>query len=180
MSLYVITLFAHSTVRWAVLASLLVVIARGALGWSRSLPWSSADEKCHKGLIIAVDAQFTLGALLYFVLSPFTQAFFASVKTAMHDTVLRFFGLEHVFVMFFAVACAHAGRTLSRRAATDRARHRRACTWSLAALLLAAIAIPWPFYPYARPLVRGSRRCAAELSGPAAAARAPVTPYTRR
>jgi hypothetical protein len=72
----------------------------------------------------------------------------------MHDPVLRFFGVEHAFGMFSAVSLVHVGRSLSKRAGSGEQRHRRTCLWTIGALLVIAVSIPWPDRPYGRPLLR--------------------------
>jgi hypothetical protein len=141
-------------VRWFAVALLLSVIARAALGWRRGSTWSARDERWHATMVGVIDLQFTLGLTLYALLSPFSAAFFANAGTAMHDPVLRFFGIEHAFGMFIAVSLVHAGRSLSKRAASGRQRHRLTCLWTAGALLVIAISIPWPDRPYGRPLLR--------------------------
>jgi hypothetical protein len=149
-----IVLFAHSYMRWAVLALACAVVAATAVGASRKLAWTRVHERVHVALVGATDLQFTLGLLLYLWLSPFVRGFFADPGSAMKNPVLRFFGLEHVLAMVVAVAVLHVGRTRSKRSAEARLRHRRALVSTLIALLLFAIAVPWPFLPYGRPLVR--------------------------
>jgi hypothetical protein len=151
---YLLTLLTHSYLRWLVVALLLTVSARGARGWLRCNAWSTPDERWHAALVGAVDLQFTLGLILYSVLSPYRGAFFANARVAMHDPVLRFFGIEHAFGMIVAVALVHVGRSASKRAPTARVRQRRSCLWTLSALLVVAVSIPWPGRRYGRPLLR--------------------------
>jgi hypothetical protein len=103
--------------------------------------------------MLAVNWQFTLGVIMYFFLSPFSHAFFANVSLGYSEPTLRFFGLEHPIAMLTAVSLVHLGRERSQRA-TGRDRHRSAFRWTLAAVLVFAIAIPWPFLKYGRPLLR--------------------------
>jgi hypothetical protein len=100
-----------------------------------------------------VNWQFTLGVIMYLFLSPNSHAFFANVGAAYAEPTLRFFGLEHPIAMLTAVSLVHLGRERSERT-TGRARHRAAFVWTVAALLVFAIAIPWPFLKYGRPLLR--------------------------
>jgi hypothetical protein len=158
MTLYILTLFTHSYLRWLVVALLVTVCVRGARGWLRSSTWSTPDERWHAALLGAVDLQFTLGLILYGVLSPFRGAFFANVRVAMHDAVLRFFGIEHAFGMIVAVTLVHVGRSASKRAASGRLRHRRSCLWTFSAWLVIVVSIPWPDRPYGRPLLRSQAR----------------------
>lgn len=154
MSVYALTLFTHSYVRWVVVATALLVSVRGAIGWARDRPWSRADEISHRALMVAVDAQFTLGVVMYLFLSPFSRVIYSNFAVAYQDPTLRFFGLEHPIAMITAVSLVYFGREGGKRARTDRVRHRRACTWTTAAVLLALASIPWPFLAYGRPLLR--------------------------
>lgn len=151
--MYAWTLYAHSYTRWAVVVTVLVLTARTALGWMLDRPWSRADELAHRALVIAVDWQFTLGVIMYLFSSPFSHAFFKSFALGYAEPALRFFGLEHPLAMITAVSLVHLGRDRSERA-TGRARHRAAFRWTCAALIVFAIAIPWPFLKYGRPLLR--------------------------
>lgn len=151
--MYVLTLLAHSYTRWAVLITVLLVSVRCAHGWVRGRPWTRADELAHKALVVAVDWQFTLGVILYLFLSPNSRVFFTHLKLGYGDPTLRFFGLEHPLAMITAVSLVHLGRERSgKRCGLDR--HRTVFRWTFGALLVFAIAIPWPFLTYGRPLLR--------------------------
>jgi hypothetical protein len=154
VTLYGAVLFTHSYVRWLVLALAVVVLARAFLGWRRGRAWTAADERWHSAFVGIVDLQFTLGLLLYLWLSPVSWAFFRSAGAALRDPMLRFFGVEHVVGMVVAVTLIHMARDRSRRAASDGLRHRQVWITTLVALAIIAASIPWPVFPYARPLLR--------------------------
>jgi hypothetical protein len=151
--LYVWTLLAHSYTRWAVVITVLFVSLRCAVGWAQDRPWTPMDELSHKAMMVAVDWQFTLGVLMYLFLSPNTRVFFAQLELGFGDPVLRFFGLEHPLAMITAVSLVHFGRERGAKLGGS-ARHRTTFRWTFAALLVFAIAIPWPFLKYGRPLLR--------------------------
>jgi hypothetical protein len=72
----------------------------------------------------------------------------------MRDPVARFWAVEHVTTMILAVAIAHVGRVLARRAKTARAqRLRSAVCFGLATILMIA-GTPWPGFRAGRPLFR--------------------------
>jgi mono/diheme cytochrome c family protein len=169
-SLYSITLLAHSYVRWAVLVAAVTVVARCAASRSREAPWTPRDESAHKTSIALADAQLALGILLWAWLSPITAAFFADPRHAVHDRVLRFFGLEHVTMMALAVAVLHAGRRWSKRAEIAQARRRRVLFSSAAFIALVVTSIPWPGLRHGRPLFR------TELAQSPGEERAPICP----
>lgn len=155
MNFYLVTLFAHSYLRWIVLAAAVWMVAVCAVDLARGRAWGPLHERSQKVLMHAADLQFVLGLILYLFLSPFSQTFFANLGGAMRDPVLRFYGVEHVFGMLLAVSFVHIGLMRSRKAGGGRLRLRRACTWSSAALLFFLLSVPWPFMRYGRPLLRG-------------------------
>jgi len=101
----------------------------------------------------SIDLQFSLGLVLYCFLSPFSSAFLADLARAIKEPTLRFFGLEHVFVMLPAVALAHIARVRSKRRA-GVPRQRLVWILTAVALLLILVGVPWPFLRYGRPLLR--------------------------
>ena len=154
MNAYAVTLWIHSWMRWAILGLALAVVVRSAIGWARSRAWLELDERLNRLFVAFIDMQFMLGLLLYVFLSPFSALFFAQPGAAMKDSMLRFFGVEHIFAMVIAISLVHVGRVRSKKASTPQLRQRRVCLSTLFALLLIGASIPWPFMPYARPLLR--------------------------
>lgn len=154
MNSYLFVLYVHSYLRWAVLALAAIVCSISAGGWVRRGEWTRAHERLHVAFVSAIDLQLTFGALLYLWLSPYVRAFYSAPGSAMKEATLRFFGVEHVFSMLIAVSIIHIARARSRRLSAPGLRHRRVLLSTLAALALILIAIPWPFLPYGRPLLR--------------------------
>jgi hypothetical protein len=154
-SVYVITLLAHSYLRWALLVALLVLIARAWIGFRSGRSWSQADERTHVITVSLIDVQLLLGLMLYLGLSPYVRAFWAQPALGMHQAGLRFFGVEHLFSMLIALLIIHVARVRSKRAANGKLRHRTVFISTLLALLVICVGIPWPALHYGRPLVRG-------------------------
>jgi mono/diheme cytochrome c family protein len=154
MSLYSVVLYAHSYLRWAVLLALPAVVVRSFIAQRRGRAWESGDERLHRAALGLVDLQFTLGLALYVWLSPITKAFWGEPGRAMKDSVLRFFGLEHVTLMLLGVALVHVGRKRSTKAPAAH-RHRTVARFTLAGCLLMLAGVPWPFLKSPRPLARG-------------------------
>jgi len=151
--MYTTLLAVHSWVRWlALVACVGTVLAavRGKVEGPRSL----ADRW---GLIAmtALDLQLLLGLLLYFVASPNMTAIRENFGGAMKDPALRFWAVEHVASMFAAIALAHIGRVLARKASTAAAKRRHLLTCFGLALVLMVIGMPWPGRPGGRPFFRG-------------------------
>jgi hypothetical protein len=151
---YATILSLHSWLRWGVVGLALLCIARAALGWRRRRSFERGDARLFRVLVAAVDTQIVLGLLLYARLSPFSAAGFSDLGGAMHNSVLRYFVLEHPLAMLIGVAVLHVGSVRARRWNSEPQRHRAVLRTTATALLCFAIGLPWPGLPYARPLLR--------------------------
>lgn len=151
--MYTTLLFLHSWMRWVVLILALFLVIIGIARWSRRDAETRQVDKASAFYVIALDIQFMLGLILYFV-SPTIQTVFADFGAAMGDRVLRFFAVEHVFGMVVAITLSHIGRAKIKRATDAVARHRAAAIWIGLALLIILLAIPWAGTPQGRPLFR--------------------------
>lgn len=150
--LFAVLLALHSWCRWIVVGLTLLVVLRCASGWLRAATWTSLDAGLARLWVGAVDLQVSIGLLLYFTASPTAAAARQSLRVAWTDGWLRFFGIVHPAAMLSAAALAHAAWVWARR--TEDHRFRRLGLGALGALTLIALAIPWPFLPYGRPLAR--------------------------
>ena len=108
------------------------------------------------GLIfmIALDLQLLLGLALYFALSPNTTAMFGNFGAAMRDPVARFWAVEHITLMLFAIAMAHIGRVLARKAPSAAAKRKRLLICFGLSTVAMIAATPWPGMASGRPLFR--------------------------
>lgn len=151
---YLLVLFLHSWVRWAVVVLVLISLASALSGWLGRADWTPGDQRLRKLTVGVVDLQVLLGLTLYFVLSPLTPRSLHALRAAMPNPVLRFYGLEHGVAMLLAVAVIHVASVRSQKGATPTERHRRWAIGLLVALLIIGASIPWPFFAYGRPLLR--------------------------
>jgi hypothetical protein len=151
--MYTTILALHSWIRWVALVAV-VGTALAALRGKVEGPRSLADRW---GMIamMALDLQLLLGLLFYFVVSPNMKEILANFGTSMKDPGLRFYAVEHISTMFGAIALAHVGRVLARKAATTSAKRKHLLTCFTIALLFIVIGMPWPGRPGGRPLFRG-------------------------
>jgi hypothetical protein len=150
-TLYLLTLSLHNLLRWIVLILGIVAAVRAWIGWLGKKEWTETDRKLGSFFGIAFDTQLLLGLLLYFVFgSPWTAAILSGdFSTAMQVTEMRFFSVEHTFMMILALVFAHLGSMLAKKAQEATAKYRAAAIWFTLALLLILAAIPW-----FRPLIR--------------------------
>lgn len=152
-SMYTAVLALHSWLRW--FALLTGVLAVASLASSRSQDSGSVDrDRWSLFFMIALDLQLLLGLLLYLFISPNTTAMFRDFGAAMRDPVSRFWAVEHVTLMVFAVVIAHVGRVLGRKAATPASGRSKMLLAFVVALVAIMAATPWPGMRAGRPLFR--------------------------
>lgn len=152
--MYTAFLTIHNLLRWVVLIAGLMTVIRAFAGLSGNRAWQRADDQTGLIYTAAFDLQILVGLILFFAVSPITTRALSDFAAAMGNTLMRYFTVEHSLLMLVAVVLAHVGRSLSRRAPTDRAKFRRAAIWFTLSLILTLVAIPWPFLDPGRPLFR--------------------------
>jgi hypothetical protein len=148
-----LVLLLHSWLRWpALIAGILVTAA--AFSYRPTGAGKTAAERWGGIFVGLLDLQFLLGLLLYFVLSPTTEAVRKDFGAAMRDPVARFWAVEHLTLMLVAVVVAHLGRVLARKARTPGSKRVRMLACFGIATLAIIAAIPWPGFRAGRPLFR--------------------------
>lgn len=147
--LYSIILPLHSILRWLVVIAALAVVGRALYAWLTKKDWTALDDRLGMLFPMVLDIQVLVGLILYFS-SPITQAAMRNFSGAMKNTDMRFFALDHVFIMIIALVIAHIGRAISRKAVGAPAKHRAAALFFGLAILVVLLAIPWsrPLLPF--------------------------------
>ena len=152
--MYLTLLYLHSWLRWLVIFSGLWAIGSAISALRKGGATSRSGRISAKVFTGSLDLQIVLGLLLYFLLSPYTPNSFSAFGQSMKVSVLRYFAVEHPFMMLIAAIVAHVFMVRARKAPDERLRQRRILIGVGVALLLIMAGIPWPFLPYARPLLR--------------------------
>ncbi len=141
---YSIVLILHSFVRWVLVIVAVVAVVRAFAGWLGKKEWTASDSRLGVLLASSADLQMLLGLILYIFLSPLTQAVFKDFGAAMSDPALRYWGVEHIFLLFAAVVLIHIGQAMAKRAEAAPKYKWMAIFVGLAVLVI-LVAIPWPF-----------------------------------
>lgn len=141
--MYTGLLHTHSMFRWLMLAILVLVIILFFMGWQGKKKWSKSDSVLSLILMIIADLQLFTGFMLYFFASPITREALKDFGTAMKNSNLRFFAVEHLFMMVIAVILIHVGRTKAAKAVTDLRKYKVQAIFYTISLVLILAAIPW-------------------------------------
>jgi len=152
--MYETALIVHNVLRWVALLCVAYAFLRAAKGWLSGRTRDAGDRGSEILATIAVDLQFVVGLLLYFVWSPIAKAARDDMAASMKDPVARFWAVEHVTMMVLAIALVHVGKVVSRRAKSENSKHRRAAIAFGIALALMLVGSPWPGGKLDRPLLR--------------------------
>ena len=127
---------AHSGLRWVVLVLLILAIFNAYNAWKN-------DGKLSKMplfALIATHIQLILGLVLYFI-SPYVSF----EDGFMKETITRFYTVEHISLMLFAIITITVGYSRGKRKPSDETKGRTVFMYYLIGLALILIAIPWPF-----------------------------------
>ncbi len=148
--MYSTILAIHNIVRWLVLIFAVLAVIKALIGWFGNKEWTKLENQLGLGFTISMDVQVLLGLLLYFVFSPVTKAGFSDFGGAMSDSGVRFFLVEHSFLMIVALALAHIGRSRAKKADTAVAKFKNTAIFFGLSLLAVIVAIPWwrPLLPF--------------------------------
>lgn len=152
--LYLSILILHNLMRWVTLIAAIWALYRAYRGWFGARPWTPDDQRAGRRFALALSLQLLIGGVFYCLPESMAQLAWTNLDAVMREPSLRFFVIEHSVQMFVALSLAHMGSALARRGRSDTDRHRRAALFFSVSLLVAFAAIPWPWTPHARPLVR--------------------------
>jgi hypothetical protein len=142
--MYLIVLFAHSIVRWAVLLCAAWATLDAMSGQRRRRAWTRKARIPGVVLAAVVDVQLLLGLSLWLALSP--HAISAGARS-------HYWTFAHPLAGLAVVALVHVGSVRVRRMLDDASRWRTASRYYLAALIVAVLAVPWPLLGMGRSLL---------------------------
>jgi len=153
--MYPILLALHSLTRWLILGSLLFAIFWSYRGWLFNKPYLKFDNSVRHITATVAHVQLVLGICLYFI-SPIVAYFLHNFSTAVHERTIRFFGMEHIFMMLIGITVITIGSVKAKRKQTDKEKFKTMAIWFTIALLIILSSIPWSFSPLiSRPNFRG-------------------------
>ena len=153
-SIYHLLLIGHSYNRWLVLVALISLLGTALYQRKRDISFHQRIPFLQKLVLVSIDIQLTLGLLLYYY-SPIPSYFWNNLPETIKEREIRFFGLEHIFVMLIAAFVIHWGLFKSKNKPSNSEKYKSLIIWATLGLLLILSSIPWSFSPLiSRPLFR--------------------------
>jgi len=141
--MYTGLLHLHNSLRWLILLVALVTLLKYFMGWFSQKSWKKSDNILGIIFVSVMDLQFLVGVVLYFFVSPVTQAALQNFGAAMKNPELRFYAVEHSLMMLVALALVHIGRSKSKKTLNPRSKFGISLVFFGIAYLIILAAIPW-------------------------------------
>lgn len=141
--MYTVFLQIHQYLSWLLLLISVYAVLRSWYSFIFRRWWSRADAVTGMAMTIIFDLQLTAGLILYAGLSPVTKGAFATFSEAIRDPAIRFYAVEHILLMVFAVILVHAGSSRARKAQFPARKQRISAIFYTLALVLVLARIPW-------------------------------------
>jgi membrane protein DedA with SNARE-associated domain len=121
----------------------LLAIFQSLAGWLGDRPYTETNRKINLFAMISAHTQLLLGIILYFI-SPLVQ--FNSGTMKNNET--RYWTVEHLTMMLFAIALITVGYLRSKKILTAEGKHRAISIFYSLALLVIIVAIVQSLRPF--------------------------------
>lgn len=136
MDLYSFFKQLHSGFRYVVFLLVVIAIVNAFAGWFGKKDYSNGTRKLNLFAMISAHTQFLFGLILYF-LSPFVQF----TSQTMKNAETRYWTMEHVVMMLFAIVLITIGHSRSKKIVPAEGKHRAIAIFYGLALLVIVLAI---------------------------------------
>ncbi|MEQ9403344.1 MAG: hypothetical protein RIM99_07165 [Cyclobacteriaceae bacterium] len=129
----------HSGLRWLVLLAAVICVVKSLIGLFSGGAYGKFDKAVATSYVMLMRVQFIIGFVLYFFLSPITTRF----SFNMGDPVERFWSVEHLLLMVFAIGAAEMGNSISKKSDDAQVKFKFQSILFGISLLLILLGIPW-------------------------------------
>jgi hypothetical protein len=134
--LYTFTFKIHIIISTITLLAGIFTAVLSAQGWIRKRPYTKLDEAVSITFNLALYLQLILGFIIYFTLRTSLEGPFWEVPNTENDASLRFWAIEHIALMIFALFLTQLGRLFIRRSKNPVRKFKASLFYYGVALLL--------------------------------------------
>jgi hypothetical protein len=117
---------------------LVLALIQALAGWFGNKTYTEGNRKLNLFAMISAHVQLLTGLILYFY-SPFVK--YNEMAVAMKDASLRYWTVEHLAMMIFALVLITVGHARAKKAAEAAAKHRTVAIFYGLALVVILAAI---------------------------------------
>jgi heme A synthase len=124
--MYEVVIKLHYVVSAIFIILALVTTVWALIGWVKDLPCPRSFLRLSWVFIHFLYIQFLTGITLYFFLKPEADLSLLTMEEALEHNSTRFWGIEHVSLMLFALILSQVGRLIIKQISNDRKKYRAA------------------------------------------------------
>lgn len=103
-----------------------IVVIWSTIGWIKKLNYSKVFNRLSFFFLHLLYLQLITGIVLYFFLKPDPDSGSLTLEEAMNQSSMRFWAIEHVSLMIFALILSQIGRFILKESTMDRKKYRSA------------------------------------------------------
>lgn len=144
MFTYLLTI--HSWFRWLVVINLILIFIYSWFGKNKKKTFTYNDYKWVKITNIILGIQFLIGIVL-FTESTIAQSFWQQLPHSLSLRQIRFFGLEHPFMMILGIILSNYFTYKAQFKINTTQGCSYVYLWYLTLILIIFSSIPWAFSP---------------------------------
>jgi hypothetical protein len=117
------------------------LLVRSIRGLIRGSSYTTLDKYLSYGFIITLYLQLIFGLILFANPSATSGNEYAGVEGALKMASKRFWPIEHIVLMLFALLIANLGLLFSSQSQVDKEKHRTILVYYVAALVMIAVSL---------------------------------------
>jgi len=140
LSGYLLIKQVHTVISGAFLIIAVWLIVRSVRGILKQTPYTTLDKYLSYGFIINLYLQLIFGFILFSNPNPAENSY-SSAAGAIKMVSNRFWPIEHIVLMLFALFIANLGLIFSNQSILSKEKHRKILTYYVVALLMIAISL---------------------------------------
>ncbi len=114
----------------------LVTVIKSVIGWSGRKQYTRLDFGISRAFSIALYLQLMLGFIIYFLLRSSTRTPAFEIPDSSNDASLRFWAIEHIALMIFALFLTQLGRLYIKKCIKPLQRFKASVFYYGSSLLL--------------------------------------------
>ena len=138
---YSIIKHVHTVISGAFMIFAVWLIIRSDRGILKNHAYTKLDSILSYGFIINLYLQFIFGLILFSNHDSTVDDNFSNAEGALKMASNRFWPIEHIVLMLFALLIANLGLILSNQSLSGKEKHKKILTYYVVALLMIAISL---------------------------------------
>ncbi|MDO9580419.1 MAG: hypothetical protein Q7J06_07605 [Bacteroidales bacterium] len=122
----------------------IAITVRSIAGWSKNLQYSKTDKYLRTLFMVLLYLTLVHGIIMYFFIDPASKSA-VDIQHAIKRASLRFWVVEHFYIMTFALILAQIGGIFIRKTTIDKSRFAYASFYYGIATLITIISMTFYF-----------------------------------